>query len=250
MILQELTPAQTHMILNPIKSKNTDLLKFALFDLFFKEILMLEQEWKLPHPKSWQESLFIYVSRGKKYDEYIYNIHQNIFLEPFKLENRRIQLRKLIKEILPLCGNGQGYKAIQLNEEFKLLDIFHQTLSFKDFNIFFLNSKGRKLKSELKLSLNYYNQQLISPDFNEKGIYEILKDIGSNIFLLNNFNAELIEKLNSNFSTFIKGSTIKDSSEYTIVFEILYEVMTLPIFTNMNIIDSFTGSFDSGFYYE
>ncbi|AZQ63876.1 hypothetical protein EI427_17075 [Flammeovirga pectinis] len=247
MNLQKLTPAQTHMILNPIKSKNTDLLKFALYDLLYKEILMLEQEWKFPHPKRRRESLFIYVSRGKKYNEYIYNIHQNIFLESFKIENRRIQLRKLIKEILPLCGNGQGYKALQLNEDFKLFGLFHQTLSFKDFNLFFLNSKGRNLRKKIKLSLNHYNKRLKSNDLTNKEFTEILKELGSNIFLLDDFNSELIEKFNSNF---IHGSTIKDSSEYDFDFETIYEVFSMPIFMNMDIIDSFSSSFDSGVDYE
>ncbi|ANQ51589.2 hypothetical protein MY04_4247 [Flammeovirga sp. MY04] len=250
MNLQEFTPAQTHMILYPRKSKNTDLLKFALFDLLFIDILMIEEEWKYPHPRSQRESLYIYISRGKKYNQYIKRPHQDIFLRPFEEKNRRIQLRKLIKEVLPSCGNGQGYKAIQLNNEFKEFGIFHQLLSLKDFSLFFLNSKGKKLRSQFKTKLDSYNRRLLSRDFSKNELLEILKEIGSNIFLLDNFNSDLIEKMDVNFSNLHITSPMKEVSEYNFAFETAFDMMSISLLMDMDISDTISSSFESGMYLE
>ncbi|OHX65434.1 hypothetical protein [Flammeovirga pacifica] len=146
-----------------------------------------------------------------------------------------------------MCGNGQGYKALQLSQEFKSFGIFYPTFIFKDFNIFFLNAKGRDLKSKIKLSLDHYNTRLRSKDLTAKELKEILQDIGSNIFLLENFNADLIEKLNFKLSL---GSNEKGALEHNFNFENIYDVMSPSLLMNMDIIESFSSSFDQNFLFE
>ncbi|OHX65433.1 hypothetical protein NH26_03255 [Flammeovirga pacifica] len=88
MDFQKFTPALTHMILNPIKSKNTELLKFALYDLVFIDILILEQEWKFPHARSRSESLYLYISRGNKFNQYTKK-----YIKIFLLNHSRLRIK-------------------------------------------------------------------------------------------------------------------------------------------------------------
>ncbi|WP_044205608.1 hypothetical protein [Flammeovirga sp. OC4] len=244
MDFRKLTPAQTYMILKPIKSKNTDLMKYALLDLLYKEILELEQEWKYPHPRRRRESLFIYITRGKNFDQYIEKPHQDIFIQSFTSKNRRIQLRKLIKEALPLCSNGQGYKALQLIKEFKSYGIFNHAICVKDFNLFFLNSKGRSLRNTIKNTLYQHNEVLASEDLCNTKLSKIIKELGSNIFLLENFNNELVKKVDVNMRFEVKNVV---DIEPDLELDTLFEVLSTPLFMNIDLIDSFSSIFDASY---
>ncbi len=238
MKISSFTPAQTLMITAPLGVSGKNLLKYSFLDLVFKGVLQVYTEWRLSHPRDPRERRYTLVSRGKNYNSYSSTIHQQPFVQPFEEYDCEFQVRSLLKRVYEKCERSTGFKFNYVYPELKKHGYFHSSFGLKNLNIFFLNSAGKRLKSQFKDQLSQAEQLLsrYAEEENSKAI-EVVNQLGSNLLLLENFNAELMESLRPMLAHFDQNFHDKGGLDSVIDPMDSFEFMFWSFLSNMDTMD-------------
>jgi len=241
MEINQLTPAQSLMITAPFGVSGKSLIKYAFLDLIFNGFLNVYKEWRLPHPNDARERLYTFVSRGENFDKWFLKKHQIPFMEPFFEGDYEYQVRTLIQNIYKDVNKGTGYKSKLVYKELQSAKYFTTSLGLKYLNVFILSSKGSKMKrmiNEILIDAEKELPKLLVED--PAGARELLRKLGPNVLLLDNFNDELLEQLRPLFE-----GIGKEYSDQTGTLMDQLDAFELLFYSFLDTIDLFDASFES-----
>lgn len=193
--LTYLTPAETLLILDPVKSKVEDLAKLTFLDLVLRNVLSIEFEETSENSIQKSKNLRKSVSVGMNFHNYKAAKHEGIFLRPFmKDPTLRISLRNLIKI---------AFEKIKSTDEYKLKYVYNIRIS-KCFSANLLqtligtksiNRRGLELQKRISEHLHVLDIGLKSSKKNIDRLEERLLSLNGNILLLKNIDNSVFKVL-------------------------------------------------------
>lgn len=191
--LSELKPAGTKLILDS-NVQLIELLKLTLFDLVLKQVLIIKKALRKSHPKDPHLREYIVVETGKNFAKYNSNNFEKYFITRID-DDSYFQLRVFLIEIFKEISSEYKYKN-EIIRDLKIKDLFRRGLFSIIFSWIVTNSKGKKLKRNIKDYLSEVDENIgnLINDEPSKAL-ELVKFLQGNIFLLNNLKFEFLEKL-------------------------------------------------------
>ncbi|CAM1346467.1 hypothetical protein [Tenacibaculum crassostreae] len=191
--LSELKPAGTKLILEP-KTSLIDLLKLTLFDLVLKKVLIIKKTLKKSHPRDPYLREYIIVETGKNFSKYQPDQFEKTFISRID-EESYFHLRSYLTGI---------YKDIESEYKYKksiILDLniniyYKNNIIYQLFSLLKVNDIGQSLKNDITTFLNQVDKEIgdLVENKPEKAL-ELILFLKGNIFLLENLNFEIFEKL-------------------------------------------------------
>lgn len=250
-ILSQLTPAETLLIINSEHSSLKDLMKKTFMDLLLKKVIAIKEVHKKAHSRDRIERKYTYVVAGVNLKKYTAKSHELIFLSAFLKNNSiRILFPSYIKMVYENSKSSYRFKT-KVIENKAVVSNFKSNLFLTLFQAIKINSEGIKLKAEISEFLNPIDENI---DFllnnDKKKALELLLTIGGNIFLLENLDFKLLQKIDKALLQQFKnkGSELFDTgSDSWLYLEFFDGDSTYDSYFNTfeNVMDSFDSESDS-----
>ncbi len=272
--LSKLKPAETLYLMDVGVNLKT-LLKNTFMDLVFKGVLNLEersQEYMTRdkyNRKVSAKKTYRYVSAGKALDSYIPQTFEFVFLEPFKIAPDLKTLMESYVKIIAKSTNSESSFKRKILKSANLSSLVKANFLQRVFAIYSLSEKGKQVKKEIANTLKTCEAKFPELVKSDPGkAVELMMKIGGNIFLVENLDLSLLNKLDKNV---VKAQLVKikdqaknkgkhdyadndyfdefDEFDDFLQFEMMLDVFedTFNSFDSFESFDSFDSGFDSSF---
>ncbi len=234
-LLSKLTPAETHLLLHKSKAELKDLMKYTYMDLLFKKVLAPKKVIR-QNQNGGKIRTYNYILTGINFNEHKALSHELIYLTPYtKNKSIKILFQHLISMAFENSKGKRRYIQKNLLSSPQLQHYVESSLFHKLFGIIQLNKEGKLARIKIQESINIlekdFHEILIS---DEERALKILHSIKGNIFLLNNFDFELLKKVDRQLFKEIKKTEKLSDYEF-------YD------FEDYGSFDSYEDSFDSNY---
>ncbi|MEO1049109.1 MAG: hypothetical protein AAFX87_00670 [Bacteroidota bacterium] len=176
--LNQLTPAETKLIMYPSGTQFRELLKLTFADLVLKGVLKVT--------RTEEDGENFLVSAGKNFEQYSPQLHEAVFLSPFiKSPDIEILLRHLIAMARKAAYSQSRYKNKYVAKNQRVQRYFGGGFFSRLFGSTVLSEEGERAKVKIAAELKQMDRD-ISPLLasNPKKAMEVLAKIGGNVLLL------------------------------------------------------------------
>jgi uncharacterized membrane protein YgcG len=197
-ILENWTPAQLLVLQNEKNISNNRLIKFTFFDLVLKDVLRIVSIQKSPNKRDKPRS-YKYVTIGKQFYFYKYQVHEAIFLEPFtKNQELQILFTNLVKSVVKTFKNDKWFHQNLINQT-ELSKYFNiRSYGFWWFKgyVVQLNPSGEVLQGEIKLALEKEKERVERIlELKSDHLITHIKQLKGAFFLIPELDYENVEQL-------------------------------------------------------
>lgn len=209
-LLNKLSPAETHYLIDGEFASFNRLLQLTLVDLHFKQVLCLKTGINLDAPSGKSQDM-IKVSLGKGFKAYKAKKHEQPFIEIFNDETDiEYLLTPYVKVLKEYIGKENKFIKNMLLKSVDLEPLFHSA-SWRDFFLpRKLTERGLAEQGLQKKNLNLLNRHL--PALIEKQpakAMEILNIITGNVLLLDAVDQKLLKSLSKESFKREEGTYLK-----------------------------------------
>lgn len=194
--LENWTPAQVLVLQNETDVKNYKLIKYTFFDLVMKDVLRITHETKSLNRRD-KPRTYKYITIGKNFHTYPYQLHETIFLNPF-LKNSQLEVlfRNLIKSVLKEFRRDTWFHQ-KLVEQTNLNPYFHVTSYgfwwFKGYKVK-KNPQGERLCDHIQQEMKTETEKILNHlETNDTELVNDLKRLRGNVFLLKEIDFQKLE---------------------------------------------------------
>ncbi|TPN82385.1 hypothetical protein [Aquimarina algicola] len=199
-ILSEIKPVGVQLILDPNTTSTIELMRLVLFDLVYRQVLVLKKELKKSHPRDPYLREYIIIETGKNFAKYTPHNFEKYFIANID-EDTYFIAKAYLRKVSKIINEKSQYKQ-QIIRDLKMRAFFKNNMLLYMLSITKTNRKGKELKVTITEYLNKMDKMLQEALQNQPDkAVEIIKDLKSNIFLLKNLNFELFEKLSVHIKT-------------------------------------------------
>ncbi|QHI37343.1 hypothetical protein IMCC3317_27220 [Kordia antarctica] len=250
--LSVLKPAATAILLAPSKIELKDIIRYTLMDLALKKVLVIKKKHIQLHPSDPYKRTRTTVETAKNFNAYYKSEFEKYFLTI--IDNASyFHLRSYLHRVYTDMPRDHVVKR-QVIKEHKIQNLFSNSFIYSIFNVFRLNTSGRKVQNEIQRYLSAIDENIVQIiEESPEQALKLVSFLKGNIFLLKNLTFELLEKINAliiqnkNISrdTYFEMFDIFDFSE--IFFTSLSEEITLLLDSiEIDFNSSDGGDFDIG----
>ncbi len=209
--LNRLTPAEILLITNK-STKHSEFLKLTFLDLLLKKVIKTFEVETQQHP-SQDVRVYKYIGIGKKYKTYIWRNHEHFFLSSFQSDNNtQILFRNFVKIGYENSRNKLHF-IIELLKSPLLSKCYKRNYFQVIFGGYSMTSFGFELKKDLEKEIYDLNLEFkeIETIDNHKAM-NYIKQIGGNIFLIENINYDFLTKVDVDLATEINKSNNSENA--------------------------------------
>ncbi len=197
-ILENWTPAQLLVIQNEKNISNNRLIKFTFFDLVLKDVLRIVTIQKSLNKRDKPRS-YKYVTIGKQFYFYKYQIHESVFLEPFtKNQDLQVLFTNLVKSVVKAFNRDKWFHQNLINQTDLIKYFKIRSYGFWWFKgyVVQLNPNGEVLQKEVKLALENEKEQVERMmDLKSDQLITRIKQLKGAFFLIPELDYESVEQL-------------------------------------------------------
>lgn len=144
--IKQLSPAELLFLQQPNRLNGRKMMRLTLLDLIMKEVLSIENI-------STEASKPIYaISTGKYFEQYPPLVHEEPFLSPFRMGEKRLELKLLVNLVLQRSGQYHGYQFKYVRKSPRMLDLFPEKFR-NHFHIFPSTQEAKELRRDLSQGL-------------------------------------------------------------------------------------------------
>lgn len=199
-ILGKLKPAATKLIIDADSVEIIELIKLTLFDLILKKVLIFKKEFRRLNPNDKYEREYLIIETGKNFKKYKPDAFELYFIDKID-ENSYFHLKSYIKEIVNEIDSNFSFKK-KIIKGSKITSLFKDEALLNIFKILKISKKGQKIKTNIHTFLKEVDKNIgylinHEPD----NALDIVLFLKGNIFLLENIEFELWEKIKTVYKT-------------------------------------------------
>lgn len=186
--LDQLTPAEVKVLVNPAKTPLKDLLRLTFFDLLMKKVLQLHK------PSATEEEAWN-VKAGERFASYQYLPHEKPLLALFEKDaDLVIPLEQLLKSAFKKTYSGGYYQHHFVRKSPRISNYFKTSFWKSLVNSLSLTEEGAAVASKYKALLDEADEkigELLKRD--QEAALQILASLGGSMLLLQNFKPEMLQ---------------------------------------------------------
>ncbi len=237
-ILTQLTPAEVLLLRNLDKASLKELCKVTFMDLIVRQVLQIADTPEHEEAEATAENIFIEI--GSRFNEKEYHPHETPFLAPYlRNDTLSISLKGLIREAVNRLDRQRKNFIALLRTSPMVAKGFKNGWWYRFMNILSLTPEGKEMKKAVEEAIEDLQTQL--PELIEKEpqqATELIKRLGGNVFLLDNFDFQILNTLDEGFR--------KQISMYTDLSEIDFIAFFLLVETSLAAMSVAVESIDTG----
>lgn len=189
--LEEITAVETLLIFKGDDITFEEMYTYVLLDLLLKKVVCLKDEWLRLNPNDKRERRFTSIGKGQFFNEYHFKPHELNFKKTLAYFDKEVRIAHFCKQFKKTsCDDFDWIDQILNHSVINKLFINNSFLKF--WGSLPLNSKGKKVKIQIKISLNYIH------NIKEKKV--LLNKIiayNSNIFHVIGFDIYRLKEINN-----------------------------------------------------
>lgn len=197
--LKNLTPAECLVLLEESSLTMRDFLKLTLIDLVMKSVFQIETRNSQANPKD-PIRKNAYLAAGKNFHQYQAQIHEKLFIEPFrKNPETTFFLRTYVKIVVQNAGDGYTYMRRTIQDNLIFSKYLKTTFWNRLLGRIRLNEHGVRQQQRLREELVVLGKLLAElNDYRRRSeIAERIAPIIGNIFLLYEVDPKFAELIDS-----------------------------------------------------
>lgn len=144
--IKQLSPAEMLFLQQPNRLNGRKMMRVTLLDLIMKEALSIENI-------SSEASNPIYaISPGNYFEQYPPLTHEAPFLEPFRLGEKKMELKLLVNLVMQRSGQYYGYQFQHVRKSPRMLGLFPNKF-WNRFHVFPSTQEAKELRRDLNQGL-------------------------------------------------------------------------------------------------
>ena len=191
--LETLLPAGTQLLLDP-DSEFMDWVKLTIIDLVYKQVLVIEKEYRTSHSRDGKIREYTIIKPGANFRKYPGLPYEQIFLKCWN-DRKQYQLRAFVKEMYMSVNWFYKYarrilKSNKIHQLYGRFGLWSRMFGLE------LNATGQAVQKELRRYFGTIDNcivQLVNDD--PKRAVGVLSFLKGNMFLLENLTPELLSEL-------------------------------------------------------
>lgn len=197
--LSKLTSAEIYILTNE-KATHKDFLKITLIDLLLKKVLKTIDVDRQPHLEK-EIRTYKYVAIGANFYSYFSKKHEKCFIETFEKDNcAEILFRNLVK-----IGYEKSCSKSDFRDHLLKTDFIKKCVKQHFFQLFYsgynLSEYGIEIKRQIDNEIKTLNIQFAPTEkIDSEKMVDLIKTIGANVFLIDNFDYDLLNQIDQDLS--------------------------------------------------
>lgn len=184
--IKQLSPAEMLFLQQPNRLNGRQMLRVTLMDLIVKGVLQIQSVSTDP------EKPFYVISPDTYFYQYPPLVHEEPFLEPFRMGEKIMELNLLANLVTQRCGSYYGYQFKYVRKSPRLMDLLPKSI-WNTFHVFPGTKESKELRQDLNVRLGT-GQNIVTASLNQQQVYRLAELpllLGSGLFLIESLGAAL-----------------------------------------------------------
>lgn len=184
--IKQLSPAEMLFLQEPNRLNGRQMMRVTLMDLILKGVLQIQSVSTDP------KKTIHAISPDSYFHQYPPLVHEEPFLEPFRMGEKIMELNLLANLVTQRCGSYYGYQFKYVRKSPRLMDLLPKNF-WNTFHVF----PGAKASKELRQDLNARlgtGQNIVTASLNQQQLYRLAELpllLGSGLLLIESLGKAL-----------------------------------------------------------